>query len=387
MSAADRAVPATEVDPRVSVVIPCHATERWPRLAAAVASVQAQQPLPALIVVVVDGNPALYERAHRDLPGVTVVANESARGAAGARNTGVRYTATPYVALLDDDARARPGWLAALTTAVAAVDVVGAGGRTEPEWEADRPVWYPDDLLWAVGATFPDAPSVATPVRNVWSVTMIVRREAFEAAGGFQVEFSKVDDRSRPEDTDLCLRMSGSGGRWVYTPDAVVDHWVPAGRARVGYLLRRGYAEGRGKVCLARRHRGAATLGLERTYLSDRLPRAVARALGDALRRRGRAGARRAAVLLLATAAAGLGAAVELLRGAAPVDGPRAGAEPVDRPRTSAESVLGARTGGATVRGVGADESAGPGAAPAIRPTAVPALGAPTAVAHTGGPS
>jgi glucosyl-dolichyl phosphate glucuronosyltransferase len=309
------ATPSSEVDERVSVVIPCHSEQRWPQLVAAVASVRAQRPLPAHVVVAVDGNPALFQRACTELTGVSVVLNDGGRGAAGNRNCAVRHTSTPFVALLDDDAQARPGWLAALMAPLDDPGVVGTGGRVVPDWAAGRPSWFPDELLWTVGASFVDAPATPTESRNVWSVTMVVRRAEFDAAGGFQEEFSKVDDRARPEDTDLCLRMSRSGGQWIYVPEAVVDHLVPRSRGRLGYLLRRGYAEGRGKVCLARRHRGRAALRLERAYLRSRLPRAIGRAVWDSLRRRRLVGLLQAGVLMLSTAAAGAGAVVELVRG------------------------------------------------------------------------
>ena len=61
---------------------------------------------------------------------------------------------------------------------------------------------------------------------------MAVRRAVFEKVGGFRVDFGKVGDVSRPEDTDLCIRMSTeTGGRWIFVPEAVVDHDVEAERA------------------------------------------------------------------------------------------------------------------------------------------------------------
>jgi glucosyl-dolichyl phosphate glucuronosyltransferase len=305
----------TAVDPRVSVVIPCHSQPRWPQLVAAVESVRAQRPAPAGVVVAVDNNPDLLSRARRELTGVTVTRNEFARGAAGTRNTGVLLTDTEFVALLDDDARARPGWLAGLLAPFEDRDVVGTGGTAVPDWQATRPRWFPDELLWTVGASPADAPSVPAPARNVWSVAMAVRRTSFEAVGGFRVDFTKVGTRSRPEDTDLCLRMGRAGGRWVYVPDAVVDHLVPPGRARLRYVLTRSYHEGRGKISIARWHRGRRDLDVEWRYLGRTLPRAVGRELAGTLRGGDPSGLARAAVVVGAVAAAALGGAVEAVAG------------------------------------------------------------------------
>src|SRR5690606_13792218 len=182
----------------------------------------------------------LYRRACQELKTVTVLANRFARGVSGNRNTGVLHTRPPIVAMLDDDARARPGWLANLIDPCSDASVVGTGGVAIPEWETARPRWFPDELLWTVGGSFVETSSVSGPIRNVWSIAMAVRREAFDAVGGFQVGFTKVGRLPRPEDTDLCVRVNQQyGERWVCTPAAIVDHHVSAERATLRYLLSR----------------------------------------------------------------------------------------------------------------------------------------------------
>jgi glucosyl-dolichyl phosphate glucuronosyltransferase len=302
------------VDERVSVVIPSHSLKRWPLLRNAVESVRAQSPRPAEMVVVVDYNEELYQLARRELTGVTVLANRFARGVSGNRNTGAFHTTTPIVALLDDDARARPGWLASLLEPFDDATVVGTGAMAVADWESSRPLWFPDELLWTVGGSFADAPVTSAQIRNVWALAMAVRRVPFEAVGGFHPEFAKIGERSRPEDTDLCLRMSrAGGGRWIYVPGAVVDHVVPRERATMRYLISRCYDEGRGKVCMGRRHRGAVDLGPEWLYLRRTLPRAVGRGVAQTLTGHGLIGLARSASVLGAFAAAAIGGAVEAM--------------------------------------------------------------------------
>jgi GT2 family glycosyltransferase len=305
----------TEIDSRVSVVIPCHSMRRWGQLVAAVESVLAQSPRPAQVVVTVDHNAELFVRAKQELTGVTVVANELPCGASGNRNTGIGHTNTPFIVLLDDDAQARPGWLAGLLGPLAEADVMGTGGAIVPRWGRPRPSWFPDEFLWTVAAT-PVLPPAAVTVRNVWSASMALRREAFEAAGGFRVGFAPRGDGTGLEDTDLCLRMTRSiGGRWVHVPDAVVDHAVPAGRMTLRFLLVRCYREGRGKIEMARLLGGRRLLDLERRYLGRVVALAILRGLGRALRGRGLAHAARAGVLLLGMAAAVVGVLAALSSG------------------------------------------------------------------------
>src|SRR5439155_17283798 len=143
---------------------------------------------------------------------------------------GIRHTRTPLVALLDDDAYAHPGWLAGLVAPFVDPSVIGTGGAIEPEWEARQPFWLPNEFLWTVGGSWTGS-RVPEPTRNVWSASMAVRRDVFDAVGGFRAGFGKLGDRSRPEDTELCLRMSRhGGGQWIFVPDAVIGHPVPAER-------------------------------------------------------------------------------------------------------------------------------------------------------------
>jgi GT2 family glycosyltransferase len=312
MVGSDAPVAHADRDSAVSVVIPSHSVLRWPHLVAAVESVRAQSPQPAKIVVAVDHNDELLDRARRELSGATVLANRYAAGASGNRNTGVAATSTPLVALLDDDARARPGWLASLIAPLQDDSVIGTGGAVEPEWERDRPGWFPDELLWTIASTAALPPTPAA-MRNVWSASMAVRRSSFDAVGGFRTEFGKHGNRPRPEDTDLCLRMSrATGGRWMYVPGSVVDHCVPEGRTRLRYLMGRCYHEGRGKIELARLCGGSDVLLVERDYLRRVLPRAVLRSLGLARGGGGPPPPARAGVLALGVVAAVIGGLLEI---------------------------------------------------------------------------
>jgi hypothetical protein len=171
----------------------------------------------------------------------------------------------------------------------------------------------PDEFLWAVGGSYAGMPTTTAPIRNVWSASMVVRRGAFLAVGGFRTGFGKLGGQNRPEDTELCLRMSSlAGGTWMYVPDAMIRHAVPASASTFSFFLRRCYAEGRGKVQMAGLLDGSKSLDTERSYLMS-LPRAVVRNIADAARGRGVAHALRAGGVLAGVAAAGVGGAAETI--------------------------------------------------------------------------
>ncbi|HET6481407.1 MAG TPA: glycosyltransferase family 2 protein [Actinoplanes sp.] len=289
-----------------TIVIPTHTEDRWSSLVRTIACAMSQQAAPAEVVVVVDHNPALFHRIERELPGVIVLENAFAKGVSGNRNTGAFHAKTALVAFMDDDITAGPEWLGRLIEPFSDPRVVGTGGGIIPAWEREKaPSWMPEEFLWAVGGSYAGMPTETSPIRNVWSASMVVRRQIFDAVGGFRVGFGKLGDRNRPEDTELCLRMSAyDGGQWMYVPGAMIRHEVPANRSTFPWFVKRCYAEGRGKVQMAGLDQGGSdTLGTERSYLWS-LPKAAVRNLATG--RFGKAGG-----IVAGVAAAGWGGVVE----------------------------------------------------------------------------
>jgi glucosyl-dolichyl phosphate glucuronosyltransferase len=297
--------------PAASIVIACHTEERYEMLLRAIASARAQSPPPAQLIIAVDHNEALVSRLRAEVAGTEVVDHRGDRGASGTRNAGAALVTQPLLIFLDDDVQARPDWLAELVAPFSDPAVVGTGGQTHAAWQGPRPPWFPDEFGWVVGASQAGLPTIPTRVRNVWSENMAVRRTAFESVGGFRSGFGKVGSTSRPEDTDLCIRVGAASpqSHWVYAPAAVTDHEVPPGRATVTFFLRRCYWEGAGKVELSAHLGEDSDLGDERLYLTRTLPLAF---LGDLATAR----FARAAAIFAGVVAAGLGGAVSWMRAA-----------------------------------------------------------------------
>jgi glucosyl-dolichyl phosphate glucuronosyltransferase len=296
----------------VTVIIACYTEKRWELLLETIGSVLRQQPPPAEVIVSVDNNPRLRARLEAAFTGVTIVENSAGRGVSNARNTGAKRATTPYLAFVDDDAPTTEGWLRELLAPFGPPDVVGTGGQVRPRWEGGRPDWFPGEFAWVVGASYTGLPTTqTTPVRNVWGENMAVRADVFWAVGGFRSGFGKIGHVSRPEDTDLCIRMGAStpDGHWVYTPSAVVEHAVEAERMTFRFFLLRSYWEGLGKIEL-QRHLGAErNLGTEGVWMRQTVPAAILRNVGVGVRGGGGAAFARAGALVAGMLAAGVGAA------------------------------------------------------------------------------
>jgi glycosyltransferase involved in cell wall biosynthesis/GT2 family glycosyltransferase len=295
--------------PTVSVVVCATDRERWADLVEAMQSVERQSVRPLEVVAVIDHNAWLLERARRELSHVLVLPNEAQRGASGARNTGARATRGDIVAFLDDDAVARPDWLATLLPHYIQADVIGVGGRIVPRWLGGIPRWLPEEFKWVVGATYRGAPVDASAVRNVWTGSMTIRRTAFERAGGFLVGFGKVGKHWRPEDTELCIRAARAwpDGEWIYEPASVVEHKVAPERSTPLFFMRRCYAEGVGKAHFALHSEAGALLTTERAYVVDALPRGFVSGFADVVVEKDLSGLARSGAIVGGLACASVG--------------------------------------------------------------------------------
>jgi GT2 family glycosyltransferase len=327
-----------------SVVICVYTEKRWDDIVAAVGSVAAQDVAPAETLVIVDHNPALLSRALQEFGprGVRVLSNAHKQGLSGARNTAIAEATGDVVVFLDDDAQARPGWLAALLAPYADPTVAAVGGVAHPRWPVNRPRVLPGaapydpnatgELDWIVGCTYTGQPVRQAEVRNLMGCNMSFRRDVFTRVGGFAEDIGRIGKNPLGcEETELCIRArqayqrAGEKIRIVFEPDAVVDHRVSADRVEWAYLRRRSWAEGLSKAAVSQLVGSDDALSTERSYVAKVLPTAVLREL-----REGRVSSAAAVVTALACTTAGY------VRGKLPgaTAGVRLPAAEAARPRT-----------------------------------------------------
>lgn len=296
-------------DTTFSVVICAYTSMRWRELEMAVRSVLDQSRPATDVILSIDHDDLLVERARRAFPEVRVVPSDGPPGLSGARNTGIRHARGDVVAFLDDDAWADPRWLELLAGWFDDPSVVGAGGVVRPEFTAAEPAWLPRELHWIVGGTHVGVPTTIAPVRNPFGSNMAFRREALDEVGGFAPALGRGGAAQMCcEETELSIRVGKRrpGCRVLHIPEAVVSHMVPPERTTWGYVIRRSWIEGRSKARVAQSVGMGAGLKSERAYVARVLPLGVLRGLRDGARG-DRDGFLRAAAIVasLATTVAG----------------------------------------------------------------------------------
>ena len=207
--------------PQVAVVVATHRRAHLlPRL---LASLTTQRDTVPYEVVVVDD--ASDDETWRVLNALAAGAPVPVRplrlprngGPAAARNAGWRTTSATRIAFTDDDCVPDSRWLAALTAALDRADL--AQGRTLP------------DPRQAIGP-FSRTLRVEQEDGLYQTCNVAYRREALEAAGGFDEAFRNPAG----EDTDLAWRAIERGARTAFAADALVHHDVRP--SSVGATLR-----------------------------------------------------------------------------------------------------------------------------------------------------
>jgi glycosyltransferase involved in cell wall biosynthesis len=210
---------------RVAVAIPTRDRPAW--CEEAVRSALAQEGVEVEVSVALDGEqPETRARLARiGDPRVRVVAGP-ASGRSAARNRAVRASTAPLVAFLDDDDRLLPGALRARVEALArhpeAVLVHGRPATMDAQGAPDaRSLRAAARGRETCGDRLPDH----LRGRSLFPSTALLRREAFDRAGGFD------DDLATGEDWAFFLRLAAVGP-FVFLPSPTVLYRRHAGQIR-----------------------------------------------------------------------------------------------------------------------------------------------------------
>ncbi len=159
-------------------------------------------------------------------------------GFAAAANQAVQATSADVVVLLNPDTEVRAGAIGALDEAlrsharagIVAPLVLNPDGSVQPTKRAFPSIWQ-SALHGLVGLIWPGNPgtrsytladaSFGEPKTVGWvaATAVALRREAFDAIGGFDERFFFF-----VEDVDLCKRMWDSGWEVWFEPKAVLVH-------------------------------------------------------------------------------------------------------------------------------------------------------------------
>jgi glycosyltransferase involved in cell wall biosynthesis len=180
-------------------------------LPSALAALGAQERPPDEVIVVDDGSIDDTVAAARASPVVTEVLQQAPSGPGAARNRGAAAAHGELLAFTDADCVPDPGWLAAAESAMASHDLL-QGAVRPPEGAAIGPFDRTIRVEQAHGL--------------FETANLVIRRELFEALGGFEPWLMPRDGKELGEDVWLGWRARRAGARIGFCGDAVVRHAV-----------------------------------------------------------------------------------------------------------------------------------------------------------------
>ncbi len=190
-------------------------------------SIPAASALPVEIVVVANGTPPaiLAGLAARD--DIVLVPSPANLGFAGGNDLAARCSRGAYLVFVNDDSVFAPEAIDRLVARAESDPAVAAVGcrilSTDGSLQEAGAVLWRDGAAALVGRGEPGAAGRYTQPRDVDFCSangLLVRREAWEAVGGFDRGFHPA----YYEDVDLCLALHERGFRVVYEPSARLTH-------------------------------------------------------------------------------------------------------------------------------------------------------------------
>ena len=190
------------------------------------------------VVVIDDGSTDRTPDIARQYDVQYVRQNQS--GPAAARNLSARSTKSDYVAFTDADCIPYPDWIANLLRSFDA-DVVAVGGTYGNE---NPKSWLSRMIHEEIQVRHAD---FGKEVDFLGSFNVMYRRDAFDAAGGFDESFHTASG----EDNDLAYRLQDAGGRLAFTSRAIVSHHHPT---RLAAYLRTQTRHGYWRMKLYQKH-------------------------------------------------------------------------------------------------------------------------------------
>jgi GT2 family glycosyltransferase len=235
---------------KISVVIPtCHRNDLLAKCLDCLApGEQTLSQRDYEVIVTDDGSSTTAEAMIRERYPWACWVSGPRKGPAANRNNGARYASGEWLAFTDDDCLPKPFWLEAYGSAIKPSTRVYEG-RTVCETGIRSPL---------------ETAPLNSGGGYLWSCNMLIERELFNSLEGFDESFPAPCC----EDVEFRERLKGKGHKFLFVPNAVVDH---PPRKRLWGLRQGAMNESQVRLWYATGHRNSMGMRLFGRMLKFRL--------------------------------------------------------------------------------------------------------------------
>jgi GT2 family glycosyltransferase len=211
--------------PVVSIIIPAY--NKWKYTLNCLKSIAENTTGDYEVVVVDDASTDETADVLSKVQNLHLITNKQNAGFVESCNRGARASKGQYILFLNNDTMVTEGWLPPLLEVIRREAVGAVGSKLVYQdgtlQEAGGIIWH-DGSGWNYGCEDDPEKPAYNYLREVdycSGASLMVKRELFEKAGGF-------DERFKPaycEDTDLCFSLRNLGYKVMYQPLSVVVHF------------------------------------------------------------------------------------------------------------------------------------------------------------------
>jgi glycosyltransferase involved in cell wall biosynthesis len=173
-----------------------------------------------------------------------VLCHEPQPGKSNACNCAIKQARGEFILWTDDDVLVEPDWVSATLNAFKEHQAHLVFGKVLPWWEAEPPAWFSSqfDGMFAL-LDYGNESFVITDRRHQpFGVNMAMHRDVFQEVGGFTNDVGMLENTGGGcEDLEVFYRVLARGMRVVYTPHAVIHHFIPRTRCTKAFYRSRAW--------------------------------------------------------------------------------------------------------------------------------------------------
>ncbi len=216
---------------KVTIVIPNYNGEKWLRGCLDTLRPRFQNSAITYDIIVVDDASTDKSRdVISEYPDVGLIALDRNSGFSGAVNAGIKATESPYVILLNNDTKAKPGFVQSLYNSISNDNKCFSVSASMRMWDREELMDSAGDVYCALGwsrSRGKGRPAEryrqSSRIFSSCAGAAIYRRDAFDSIGYFDpLHFMYL------EDLDICWRALLAGYHNKYDPNAIVIHYGSA---------------------------------------------------------------------------------------------------------------------------------------------------------------